>query len=121
MKILFALLITLLSFTSQANDFCSKLSTKADDERAIIQSSESGYKTSGKGRVYFYSAPSEKCRIKNTFIIPGDLVNAYADFGDYTYIMYFTKDGKDVEGWVRTDRLVETGTGIGPSEEKKGE
>lgn len=121
MKILFALLITLLSFTSQANDFCSKLSTKADDERAIIQSSESGYKASGKGRVYFYSAPSEKCRIKNTFIIPGDLVNAYADFGDYTYIMYFTKDGKDVEGWVRTDRLVETGTGIGPSEENKGE
>lgn len=55
------------------------------------------------------------------FIVPGDLISAYADFGDYTYIMYFTKDGKDVEGWVRSDRLVETGTGIGPSEENKGE
>ncbi|WP_336220684.1 hypothetical protein [Citrobacter amalonaticus] len=114
-----ALIILLLSFSpmiSHAEDYCSSVSDKADTERAIIPSSDSGYKVSGRGRAYFYSAPDEKCAIKNLFIIPGDLVNASADYNNYTYIMYFTKDGKDVEGWVKSNQLTPTGTGIGPSD-----
>ena len=116
MKALVILLLSLAPLISHAEDFCLIVSAKADTERAIIPSSDSGYKVSGKGRAYFYSAPNEKCAIKNLFIIPGDLVNASADYNNYTYVMFFTKDGKDVEGWVKSNRLAPTGTGIGPSE-----
>lgn len=118
MKVLIILLLSLASLPliSHSEDFCFSVSDKADTERVIIPSSDSGYKVSGAGRAYFYSAPNEKCKIRNLFIIPGDLVNALADYNNYTYIMYFTKDGKDVEGWVKSNRLTPTGTGIGPSE-----
>ncbi|MGN5575475.1 hypothetical protein [Enterobacter sp. Lyrl_3] len=118
MKALIVLLLSFVPLISNAEDFCSSVSAKADIERAIIPSSDSGYKVSGKGRAYFYFAPNEKCAIKNLFIIPGDLVNGYADYNNFTYIMYFTKDGKDVEGWMKSNRLAPTGTGIGPSEKK---
>lgn len=73
-----------MSFVSQADDFCSNASSKADTERAIIPSDESGFKVTGKGRVYFYSTPNEQCAIKNVFIVPGDIVSASVDYGDYT-------------------------------------
>ena len=50
------------------------------------------------------------------FITPGDLVNALTDYNNYTYIMYFTRDGKNVDGWVKSNQLTPTGTGIGSSE-----
>ncbi|TBN93440.1 hypothetical protein EYZ49_23365 [Salmonella enterica subsp. salamae serovar 13,22:z:-] len=116
MKVLIILLFSLTPLISHAEDFCSSVSDKADTERTIIPSSDSGYKVLGEGRAFFYSAPNEKCKIKSLFLIPGDLVNALADYNNYTYIMYFTKDGKGVEGWVKSNRLTPTGTGIGPSE-----
>lgn len=115
MKVVFFLILTLVSFCSEADDYCSRVSSKADVERTMIPGDESGYRVSGKGRLYFYSSPNDQCRTKDIFIVPGDLVNAIADYEGFTYIMYFTKSGKDVEGWVRTSHLVATGTGIGPS------
>ncbi|MGK3141386.1 hypothetical protein [Pantoea sp. C2G6] len=115
MKAFIILLFSISPLISHAEDFCSSVAAKADSERIIIPSGDSGCKVSGKGRAYFYSAPNEKCKIKNLFIIPGDLVNASADYNDYTYIIYFKKDGDGVEGWVKSNRLAPTGTGIGPS------
>jgi hypothetical protein len=80
----------------------------------------SGRKVIGKGRLYFYSAPDTKCRIKNTFIIPNDRVEAYGEYGDFTEVIYWGAKGDGVEGWVPSARLTETRTGIGNKEEIEG-
>lgn len=116
MKYMFALVFIIVSFFSQADEFCSNIASKADAERTIISSDESGYRVSGKGRLYFYTAPNERCKNSDVFIVSGDLVNASADYEGYTYIMYFTKEGKEFDGWVKSNRLIPTGTGIGPSD-----
>ena len=39
------------------------------------------YEVAGSGRLYFYSAPGEKCIDKKVFVIPGDNLTAYTEFG----------------------------------------
>lgn len=116
MRYMFAFIFIMASFFSHADEFCSNIESKADAERVIISSDESGYKVSGKGRLYFHTAPNERCKSNDVFIVSGDLVNASADYDGYTYIMYFNKEGKEFDGWVKSNRLIQTGTGIGPSD-----
>jgi hypothetical protein len=101
-------------------DVCSTTNQKAEREKAMIPTNLSGRKVIGTGRLYFYTAPGPTCRQKNLFLVPGDLLEAYADYGNYTQVVYWnSKNGNEAEGWVETARLVETGTGIGPGPEKK--
>jgi hypothetical protein len=79
----------------------------------------SGRRVIGTGRLHFYSAPDSKCLTRNTFVIPNDKVEAYFDYGGYTSVTYWG-NGEGIEGWVISDRLVETGTGIGNKEEEEG-
>ena len=65
------------------------------------------YSVIGRGRLFFYSAPDERCIQKNIFIIPGDQVNAYTEYSDFMSVMYIDSHGKDTEGWVKRDRLQE--------------
>ena len=72
----------------------------------------------GQGRLQFYSAPKAGCEMKGVFIIPKDDVVAYAQSDDgWTSVMYTNpKDRrKDVEGWVKSNRLKKTGT-AGPTQ-----
>lgn len=52
--------------------------------------------------------------MKDVFIIKNDLVDAYKIDGDFIFVMYFTKDNRTVEGWVKTEGLMPIGIGIGP-------
>jgi len=38
--------------------------------------------------------------MKATFVIPGDNIYAYREFGQYYSVMYMAKDGRQVIGWV---------------------
>jgi len=115
MKFFFKVLIFFIAFSSQAKEVCDLALKKANEERVIIPSYQSGHKVSGDGRLYFYSAPDEQCKINDLFIINGDLVNASVDYNEFTYVIYFSKGGKEFDGWVKSNRLVPTGTGIGPA------
>jgi hypothetical protein len=55
--------------------------------------------------------------MKGVFVIPNDEVQAYADLGKFTEVVYWDTKGNDVSGWMLTSRLAETGTGIGPRPE----
>lgn len=93
---------------------CSELAKKAEKQKVRIPAYMSGRKVVGRGRAYFYAAPSTSCRVKNTFVIPNDEVQAYGDVEGYTEVTYWDAKGNDVTGWIPNSRLVETGTGIGP-------
>lgn len=113
------ILLWVLPLTTLAADYCEKVAEQVESNRGLIPAYMSGYKVVGEGRLYFYSAPDQKCKLKNIFIIPGDKVDALADYEDYTFVVYTTAKGKDVEGWVESGRLKETGTGIGPAPDQQ--
>ncbi|MBV8044014.1 hypothetical protein [Pluralibacter sp.] len=96
------------------NSKCSDADNIAAKKQEKIPSDNSGYVIKSTGRTYFYSAPDESCRIKDLFIVQGDLVNVYADYNGFTSIMYFKKNGNPITGWVHSDTLKPTKTGVGP-------
>lgn len=66
------------------------------------------YVVVGTERLYFHTVPDSKCREEGVFVIPGDKLQAeveYGPHGEWTLAKFTTKKGKEVIGWVRTDRL----------------
>ncbi|MCG0458849.1 hypothetical protein L6R44_22550 [Enterobacter cloacae complex sp. ECC445] len=96
------------------NSKCSDADNIAAKKQEKIPSDNSGYVIKNTGRTYFYSAPDESCRIKDLFIVQGDLVNVYADYNGFSSIMYFKKNGNPITGWVHSDTLKPTNTDVGP-------
>ena len=76
-----------------------------------------GNVVTGTGRLQFYSAPDFHCRMDGIFVIPRDELISYAETSDgWTSVMYVNpRTGKDVSGWVRSERLKQTGT-MGPKQ-----
>src|SRR4051794_9870599 len=60
----------------------------------------------GAGRLQFHSAPASHCAMKGVFVIPKDVLIAYAASDDgWSSVMYINpKTGDHVEGWVRSSR-----------------
>ncbi|GGC66033.1 hypothetical protein GCM10011396_11260 [Undibacterium terreum] len=106
-------------YAGATESVCAKASVKAEKEKILVPAYMSGRKVIGKGEAYFYTAPDEQCQVKNIFIIPNDVVQAYSDVENFTYVIYWNVKGKDVSGWMLSSRLVDTGTGIGPNYEQK--
>jgi hypothetical protein len=92
---------------------CGKLGYLATKRGSRISSgdSERRVKTS---RTYFYTAPDEKCKNNKLFIIRNDLINSYIDYKGFSYVVYLTKNGGSVSGWVHSDSITPTGSGLGP-------
>ncbi len=66
----------------------------------------------GAGRLQFYSAPNLHCVMNGVVVIPKDELVAYAATDDgWWSVMYINpRTGNAVSGWVRSDRLKQTGT-----------
>jgi hypothetical protein len=119
MKCILPFLFFYFIYTSSAIAFdCEKFNKSIKDKEFLIPGHQSGRVAIGSGRLYFYSAPVEECKIKDLFIVSGDQVDAYSDFGKYTFIQYISNRlGDTVDGWVYTDRLKATGYGIAPDKD----
>ena len=109
--------ITGLLFASlaAADPDCGALDAQGNTEGVRIPGHLAMREVIGKGRAHFYSAPSEACPTRDVFVVPRDSLIAYVEYRGFTAVMYLNpKTGVDVEGWVRTSRLRETGKGISP-------
>lgn len=110
-KIIIMLLVILPTYSWAG---CDEINNAAEVKQAIVPSDESGYKVTNKGRTYFYSAPDVNCKIDGVFIIHGDSVNVYAEYNGFSSVIFFKKDGSSVDGWIHSNAISATGTGIGP-------
>lgn len=107
-----------LPLVVSANEFCQNLDKNASAKGVRFDNTDNVYKVNGKGRLQFYSAPDVQCLDKGTFVIPGDSLYAYVEYQGFYSVMYLTKDGDQVTGWVEKNRLQETGKGIAPDYDK---
>ncbi|MEA9390197.1 hypothetical protein SJI19_06480 [Acerihabitans sp. TG2] len=113
-RLLLLFILFFLSISLYAKEECDEINAKSESSQSYVDGEQSGYIVSGSGRLYFYDAPDEKCINKKIFLIKGDLVNVYAEFNGFSSVMYFKKNGETVEGWLKSQILLPTGTGIGP-------
>jgi len=103
----------LVSSGVEAASQCEDIDHDSYRGQVNITPVNSGYEVFGEGRLYFYSAPEEQCINKNIYMVRGDQVEAYAEYNNYLFIIYFTKVGHEVSGWVKKNRLKSTHQGVG--------
>lgn len=98
--IIIALLVSIKIFAAEQS--CTEL-----DKYAKGRSWHRAYvgEVIGDGRAQFYSAPSYNCAIKGKFIINGDGVAIYSEFGEWSQIMYSAGTEEDAGVWVLANRL----------------
>lgn len=97
-------------------DTCAQSSEEAQTQQIRIPGHASNHSIIGKGRAYFFSAPNSACISKQLFVVPGDIVIAYADYQAFTYVLYIhPKTGAQTDGWLQSARLKPNGTGVAPA------
>ncbi|HDR9507186.1 hypothetical protein C5615_10800 [Burkholderia cepacia] len=80
-----------------------------------VTGSDAGRVATGKGRLPFFSAPDDACRIDGLFIVEHDHVDARIDYGRFTSVVYLNPRTNGIaEGWVQTARLKPDGNGSAP-------
>jgi hypothetical protein len=69
----------------------------------------------GTGRLQFHSAPNARCAMNGIFVVPRDEMVSYAQTkSGWSSVMYTNpRTSNNVQGWVQSSRLKETGT-LGP-------
>jgi hypothetical protein len=83
---------------------------------AVLNNEQLWYEVAGSGRLYLYSGPDEKCLNRNLFVVAGDALIAYKEYGkdgEWSSVTYTSKSGKSADGWVHTKRLRFTGASGG--------
>lgn len=99
----------------QKNGNCEQLNAAASKDESLIPADKAGKTVIGEGRLQFYSAPDWSCKMNGVFIVPTDSVESYADYSEFTSVVYTSqKSNKMVNGWVESDRLESNGLGIAP-------
>lgn len=109
-----SLIVFSLPLTVFANNSCQSLNDTASEKGVRFDNTDNVYRVGGSGRLQFYSAPDGRCVEKDVFVVPGDELYAYVEYGKYYSVMYVANDGNQFNGWVEKFRLVETHAGIAP-------
>lgn len=107
--------LCLSALTAHVNaQSCSALNAQASQRSVMYQPRISFQVTGKKGfRTYFHTAPSEQCKQKNLFLIPGDSVIAYEEISisnqTWISVMYVQNGGSTVEGWMKKKSFKQMG------------
>lgn len=108
------ILVVAYPLMTSANDFCQRMATNANAKGVRFDNTDNVYRVGGSGRLQFYSAPDGRCVEKDVFVVPGNELYAYVEYGKYYSVMYVANDGNQANGWVEKERLIESRTGIAP-------
>lgn len=109
-----SLIVFSLPLTVFANNSCQSLNDTASEKGVRFDNTDNVYRVGGSGRLQFYSAPDGRCVEKDVFVVPGDELYVYVEYGKYYSVMYVANDENQFNGWVEKFRLVETHAGIAP-------
>ncbi|WP_409309529.1 hypothetical protein [Pectobacterium sp. B1J-3] len=93
---------------------CEDVNLIAEQKQILFPHSDSGYLVTEKERTYLYSAPDEKCKLKDIFLIRGDRIDVYSEYNGFLSMMYLKKNGESITGWIRSHSVKPTGIGVGP-------
>jgi len=85
---------------------CVQLAVSATHAARRIAESAANRQVVGQGRLPFFAAPDDNCRMQGVFILPGEPVEADRETRGFTLVWYRNpRTGAEASGWVRTERL----------------
>lgn len=102
-----------------SEDFCADLAKKTEGDQSYIEHSLSSFNVISKEKLYFNSAPNDKCRNNKLFLIYGDVVTGYTEYDGFLFCVFYKKNGESVEGWLNLSGLKNNGYKNGPSGEEQ--
>ncbi|MCE9639152.1 MAG: hypothetical protein K8S22_03200 [Betaproteobacteria bacterium] len=114
-KILLLVCLAFLALAARAEstDACLSVFERAVQQQTLISSYVAGRGVVGTGRAYFHTAPDKRCQLNNVFVIPGDRLEAFTEYGEFISVIYWNaRTGAGTAGWVLAARLAETGAEI---------
>ena len=101
------------SVQSEPADACVSVFEKAEQEQVAVPNGAAIRGVVGTGRLYFHTAPDKRCQLKDLFVITGDRLEAYSDYGEFTSVIYWNPvTGAGTAGWVLSSRVSEARTNI---------
>ena len=104
------LVLTAVTASAQAdvNAWCADAFETAQQEKSTTGATPALRVVNAGGRVYFHSAPDERCRLKGVFVVTNDRLEVFADHGAFTEVIYWHPvTGAGTAGWVPSARLAE--------------
>lgn len=88
---------------------CGEALLRAREQQVAVAEWQAGRRVAGKERVHFHSAPERSCRMRDTFVVRGDTLQALHEYGTFTEVQYVhPRTGRVTLGWVESGRLEET-------------
>lgn len=88
---------------------CGGVLQRAREQQVAVADWQAGRRVIGKERLHFHSAPELGCRLRETFVIKGDTLQALHEYGTFTEVQYVhPRTGRISLGWVESGRLEET-------------
>ena len=114
MTLLFAILVFPAALArAEPADVCVMAFAQAETNQTLIPGQLSARGVTGAGRLHFHSAPDRRCLLKDLFVISGNRLDAYAEQGEFTQVIYWnTITGAGTAGWVLSSRLAAAATTI---------
>ena len=112
--LLFAIMVFPVSLArAEPADVCVTAFAQAETNQTLIPGQLSARGVAGAGRLHFHSAPDRRCLLKDLFVISGNRLEAYAEHGEFTQVIYWNAiTGAGTAGWVLSSRLVDAATTI---------
>lgn len=99
----------LAAVRAEAAPDCGGVLQRAREQQVAVADWQAGRRVTGRDRLYFHSAPEPGCRLRDTFVIKGEPLQALNEYGTYTEVQYVNpRTGRISLGWVESGRLEET-------------
>lgn len=96
--VLILMLVTSIA-VARDDDSCTQLSEVGHQSGVRIPGYLAIYEVVGDGRLQFYSAPDQGCKIPGVFVVPKDRLTAYVEYNGYTAVLYLGgKNGEEPLG-----------------------
>jgi hypothetical protein len=97
---------------ARSSDACADAAASAASDGARLGAALTRRPVQGGDRVMLYAAPDSGCPMLDLHLQPGDELEAFVTFADYTSVRYRrTATGSEARGWIRPERL---GPGLAP-------
>lgn len=95
------------------NPACKKWADEEMPQREKLSPiTDNHYQVTGNDRAWFYSMPTEQCRSRSVFLVPGDIISAQEQSkDDFIEAVYYTTDRHFVRGWLKKSQLQAVNSG----------
>ncbi|MBX4652847.1 hypothetical protein [Klebsiella michiganensis] len=105
LKCIFLISIYLYSSVAFANDGCENYGRKSEASQTYINPDNNSFEVISTKRLHFFSSPNKACKIKDLFLVPGDIISGHTEYNGYVSASYAKNESWSVTGWLDKSQL----------------